>query len=101
MVLECSLEHKAHIPSPDLGGGKCSTTWWLQWVSVGCKGLGMLRGKLLGHLSVFCPAGAEWVLGLGAPQGQLTLVAALREQQRVQEMRFSSLLTKEFGASCF
>lgn len=76
MVLECSLEHKTHIPSPDLGGGKRSIAGRLQWGSVGCKDLGMLRGKLLRHLSVFCPLGAEWVLGLRAPQGRLSLVAS-------------------------
>lgn len=31
MVLGCSLEHKAHIPSPDLGGGRCSTAGWDLW----------------------------------------------------------------------
>lgn len=42
-----SLEHKAHILSLDLGGGKCSSAGWLQWDSVGCKDLGMLRGSFL------------------------------------------------------
>lgn len=30
---------------------------------MGCEDVGMLRGRLLGHLSVLCPAGAE---GAGA-----------------------------------
>lgn len=80
MVLECSLEYKTYIPSPDLGGGKCSIAGRLQWDSVGCKDLGMLRRKLFHHLSVFCPPGAEWVLGLGAPQRRLGLVASGAEQ---------------------
>lgn len=52
MVLECSLEHKAHIPSPDLGGGQCSTAGWDLWDADGEA-----------PWSPFC-AGAEWGWGL-------------------------------------
>lgn len=65
----------------------------LCWVAAvglcGMQGFGDAEREVLGHLSVFCTAGAEWVLGL-------SLTAALREQPGVQEMRFSSVLTEEF-----
>lgn len=42
----------------------------------GMQGFGDAEGKLLGHLSVLCPAGTGRVLGLGAPQGRHSLVVS-------------------------
>lgn len=79
MVLECSLEHKAHLASPDLGGGKCSTAGCDLWDAEGEAPWSPFR-VLLGRV------------GAGAPQGRLGLVlgggsragAVLREQRGCQ-----------------
>lgn len=80
MVLECTLEHRAHIASPDLGGGKCSTAGCDLWDAEGEAPWSPFRVLLC------------WGR-VGAPQGRLGLVlgggsragAVLREQRGCQK----------------